>query len=105
MKTIFLATAGMLIALSAIAHADTQDDQFLAVLSADGIQGPPDQLVGDGHATCNAFDYPIGIGINGPTANALTLQAHGLSPAQIRPFMRDAVKPYCPDKYQQYMAS
>jgi Protein of unknown function (DUF732) len=105
MKTVLLAIAAMLIALPPIAQADTQDDQFLAALSADGIQAAPDQLFGDGHATCNAFDYPIDIGINGPTANALMLQAHGLSPAQVRPFMHDALKAYCPDKYQQYMAS
>jgi hypothetical protein len=55
MKT---AIAGMIIAVLlpvAAAHADSADDNYLALLSSHGIKGPPDQLIADGHQACDAL--------------------------------------------------
>jgi hypothetical protein len=50
----------LLIALvpTAVGHADTQDDRYLAALSSQGITGPPDQLIADGHAACDNIGTP-----------------------------------------------
>ena len=37
------------------AYADPTDDQYLALLSSNGITGPPDVLIADAHETCDAF--------------------------------------------------
>lgn len=38
-----------------VAGADTVDDHYLAVLTAAGISGDRGQLIGDGHAACDAY--------------------------------------------------
>ena len=66
---------GILAALTALAippqaRATTQDDQFLRSAAAQGIQGPPDQLIAAGHAACDNWDqtwalYSQRLGIQG----------------------------------------
>gem|GEM_PF-5328660 len=40
-------------AANADADADAKDAQYLAALTANGITGPPDQVIADGHAACD----------------------------------------------------
>jgi hypothetical protein len=41
--------------LAATGRADTIDDDYVAVLTANGIPGTPAQMIGNGHAVCHAF--------------------------------------------------
>src|ERR1700685_4550566 len=53
----FAATAVLM--TGAVAHADAQDDQFLGLLSRDGITaGPPDQLIALAHERCDNDSLP-----------------------------------------------
>jgi hypothetical protein len=38
---------------TAVAQADGPDDQFLALVSAQRIPGPPDRLIAAGRAACD----------------------------------------------------
>jgi hypothetical protein len=92
-----------------IAHADAQDDQFLGLLSRDGITaGPPDQLIALAHRRCDNE----GLSRTGPwtfhfgampspfsTAQlqlAADLEGQGVPGPQVRPFLLDAISVYCP---------
>jgi hypothetical protein len=93
----------------AIAHADTTDDQFLALVSNDGLNaGPPDQMIAIAHQRCDAdglshnnwynFRFgghpsPFNVAISNINAK---LQSQGLTFDQAVQFMRDAVAVYCP---------
>ena len=103
------ATATLLLA-AGVAHADPFDDQFLALLSRDGIVGPPDQMIAIAHERCNDADLPrTGLFIPrfgsqpGPYLAAIgqiytELEAQGLTSAQAAQFIRDAIAVYCPDQ-------
>jgi Protein of unknown function (DUF732) len=104
-----VAAAALLLA-AAVAYADTTDDQFLALLSNDGLTaGPPDQVIGIAHQRCDAnglsrmgwFNFRFGgqpsqfnVAIS---KISVKLQSQGLTPDQAVQFMRDAVAVYCPD--------
>ena len=103
------ATAALLLA-AAVAHADPLDDQFFALLSRDGIVGPPDQMIAIAHERCNDADLPrSGLFIPrfgaqpGPYLAAIgqiysELEAQGLTSGQAAQFIRDAIAVYCPDQ-------
>ena len=38
---------------TAVAHADTTDDNYLNALAVRGTTGQPDQLIAAGHAACD----------------------------------------------------
>ncbi|MGH3968155.1 MAG: DUF732 domain-containing protein [Mycobacterium sp.] len=85
----------MLIALSPIAHADSQDDQFLSAVAALGITGPADQLIAAAHTAC---DQAIGSGPSlnfGPMSQAINA---GVPYGQMTQFYVAAGRAYCPDK-------
>jgi hypothetical protein len=103
-----LAAATVLLMTPAIAHADGPDDQFLAMLSKDGIHGAPDQLIAIAHERCDAeglsrtggFNFRFGAQPS-PFNIAMTkvygdLGAQGVAPGYMAPFLRDAVAAYCP---------
>ena len=97
-------------AAAAVAHADTRDDQFLGLLSNDGLNvGPSDQIIALAHQRCDAnglsrqgwYNFRFG-GQPSPFQVAISninvkLQSHGLTPDQAVQLMRDAVTVYCPD--------
>jgi hypothetical protein len=108
----FARLAGVVAAVlvtAAVAHADPQDDQFLALVSKDGITaGPPDQLIALAHERCQddslsrdqtpTFRF-------GPLPSAFStalrqlaakLVSQGLTDTQVRPFLLDAISVYCP---------
>ena len=105
---IFAAVAAVLVA-AGVAHADTQDAQFLGLLSNDGMNiGPPDRLIALAHERCDndglsradVYNFRFG-GHPSPFRVAMSkiateLQAQGLTTAQVRPFMQDAITVYCP---------
>jgi hypothetical protein len=106
-----LAAAAALLLATAVAHADPLDDQFLALLSRDGIVGPPpDQMIAFAHERCNDADLPrSGVFIPrfgpqpGPYLAAIgnlygELEGQGLTSAQAAQFIRDAIAVYCPDQ-------
>ena len=105
-----LAAAAALLLATAVAHADPLDDQFFALLSRDGIVGPPDQMISIAHERCNDADLPrTGLFIPrfgsqpGPYLAAIgqiytELEAQGLTSAQAAQFIRDAIAVYCPDQ-------
>jgi hypothetical protein len=94
----------------AVAHADAPDDQFLALLSRDGITtGPPDQLIALAHERCDndrlsrsqPWTFRWGA-MPSPFSSAMLqlsakLEGQGLTGPQVRPFLLDAISVYCPD--------
>jgi hypothetical protein len=101
--------ATALLMTGAVAHADAQDDQFLGLLSRDGITaGPPDQLIALAHERCDddslprsgAFTFHFGA-MPSPFSTAMLqmaakLQRQGLTGPPVRPFLLDAISVYCP---------
>jgi uncharacterized protein DUF732 len=104
-----VAAAAAVLLVAGIAHADPTDDQFLGLLSNDGLNvGPPDQMIALAHQRCDAnglsrqgwFNFRFGgqpsqfnVAIS---QLSIKLQSHGLTPDQAVQFMRDAVAVYCP---------
>jgi hypothetical protein len=106
-----LAAAAAVMLAAGIAHADGPDDQFLAMLSKDGVGGgPPDQLIAIAHERCNDANLPRSGPYNwrfgaqpspyiGAIGNIYTeLEATGMNSAQAAQFIRDAITVYCPDQ-------
>jgi hypothetical protein len=105
-----LAAAAAVLVGAGIAHADALDDRFFALLSKDGINGAPDQMIAIAHERCDAADLPrSGLFIPrfgaqpGPylaeIGNIYTeLESQGLTSAQAAQFIRDAIAVYCPDQ-------
>jgi hypothetical protein len=107
--TVVTAAAAVLLA-AGIAHADTTDDQFLGLLSNDGLTaGPPDQMIAMAHKRCDANGLSRAdwftmrfLGRPSPFVVAISninakLQSQGLTDDQVVQFMRDAVAVYCPN--------
>jgi len=108
-RTVCTAAAAVLLA-AGVAHADAADDQFLGMLSNDGLNaGPPDQVISIAHERCDAnalshadtYNFRFGgqpsqfhVAIS---KISVKLQSQGLTPDQAVQFMRDAVAVYCPD--------
>jgi hypothetical protein len=105
-----LAAAVAVMLAAGIAHADGQDDQFLAMLSKDGVVGPPDQMIAIAHERCDAANLPRSGGYNfrwgalpspyiGAIGNIYTeLESTGMNSAYAAQFIRDAITVYCPDQ-------
>ncbi|MGA8545350.1 MAG: DUF732 domain-containing protein [Mycobacterium sp.] len=107
-RLVFVAAAAVLVA-GAVAHADTQDAEFLGLLSNDGLNvGSPDRLIAIAHERCDddglsradVYNFRFG-GHPSPFRVAMSkiageLQSQGLTIAQVRPFMQDAITVYCP---------
>jgi len=104
------AAAAAVLMTAAVAHADAQDDQFLGLLSRDGITaGPPDQLIALAHERCDndrlsrsqPWTFHFGA-MPSPFSSAqlqlaAKLEGQGLTGPQVRPFLLDAISVYCPD--------
>ena len=98
-----LFAAAVVLLSTAIAHADSGDQQFLAGLG--GIPLPPDQAITYAHRVCDAENLPrVGFAI-GPTPLAGAFQqmqnelaAKGLTEPQMVQLKRTAITTYCPDK-------
>jgi hypothetical protein len=108
-RPVAVAAVAVLLA-AAIAHADSTDDQFLGLVSNDGLTaGAPDQMIAMAHQRCDANDlshsgwYNFRFGGQPSQFNmaiskiSLKLQSNGLTPDQAVQFMRDSVAVYCPD--------
>lgn len=108
-RPILAAAAALLLAVGT-AHADGLDDQFLALLSKDGIVGPPDQMTAIAHERCDDANLArTGVFIPrfgaqpGPYLAAIgniytELESQGLTSGQAAQFIRDAIAVYCPDQ-------
>ena len=107
-RPFFAAVAAVLVA-GAVAHADTPDAQFLGLLSNDGMKiGSPDRLIAIAHERCDDDGLSRDTERNwifgahpSPYAQAMwkinaELQSQGLVAGQVGPFVRDAMKVYCP---------
>jgi hypothetical protein len=102
--------AAAVLMTGAVAHADGPDDQFLRLLSRDGITaGPPDQLIALAHQRCDndhlsrsqPWTFHFGA-MASPFSSAqlqlaAKLEGQGLTGEQVRPFLLDAISVYCPD--------
>jgi len=76
----------------AVAHADDQDDQFVALVSAQNIPAAPEQLIASGRAACDNYgSYPL-------LVQEYRLQQWGLSQDQAYKVIADGIKVYCPEK-------
>jgi hypothetical protein len=76
-----------------VAHADSQDSQYLSAVSALGITAPADQLIAGGHAVCD------GVGNSGAELAAQgQLLAAGVPYGQVGQVFIAAGRAYCPDK-------
>ena len=105
-----LAAAAAVMLTSGIAHAGGPDDQFLALLSKDGLVGPPDQMIALAHERCDDANLPRSGPYNfrwgaqpspyiGAIGNLYTeLESTGMNSAQAAQFIRDAITVYCPDQ-------
>jgi Protein of unknown function (DUF732) len=86
------ALVAAVLASTAVAHADDQDDQFLAMVSAQGIPGAPEELMASGRAACDNYgNYTL-------LVQEYRLQERGLSLDQAYKVVSDGIKAYCPDK-------
>jgi uncharacterized protein DUF732 len=108
-RPVVAAAAAVLVA-AGIAHADPADDQFLGLLSNDGLNvGPPEQMIAMAHQRCDANSLsradwftlrffgrpsPFAVAVSNLNVN---LQSQGLAPDQAVQFMRHAVAVYCPE--------
>ncbi len=89
-----LASTLSLVAFAPVAaHADELDDQFLAGLAKQGINGQPDQLITLAHQSCDTVGSMSGIG---PYYRLMS--TIGLSPPQAASFQSLAINTYCPEK-------
>src|SRR5262245_25168647 len=104
----WLVAAAAVLMTTAVAHADPQDDQFLAAVSNDGVSvGPPDQMIAIAHQRCadeglsRGDSYAIFYGGHpSPWRVAMSkiaerLEGMGLNDQQARQFMQDAINVYC----------
>jgi hypothetical protein len=89
---VLAATITMAFALAPVAAADSQDDQFLASLAAQGITGEPAQLIAEGHTACDHFGTPQ------QTRDAIFLMGQGLSHHQAGTLISAGLLFFCPDK-------
>ena len=110
LRPVFGAAAAVLLA-AAVAHADNLDDQFLGMLSQDGLNvSPPDRAIAIAHERCQDgalshvpfYNFRFG-GQQDPFTVAVSklyseLQSQGLEKPQMDQFMRDAITVYCPDQ-------
>ena len=88
-----IAVVGVVLLVGApAAHADSQDDRYLAALSGQGIAGPPDQLIADSHAASDNYGTP------GLVGQMLALERRGLANVQASNLLVTAVRAYCPEK-------
>ena len=106
-----LAAAAAVMLAAGIAQADGPDDQFLAMLSKDGVLvGAPDQMIAIAHERCDDANLPRSGGFNfrfgaGPSPYMFAigniyneLESQGMTSAQAAQFIRDAIAVYCPDQ-------
>ena len=105
-----LAAAAAVMLAAGIAHADGPDDQFLALLSKDGLGGPRDQMIAIAHERCDdanlsrtgPYFWRFGAQPSpyiGAIGNIYTeLESTGMDSAQAAQFIRDAITVYCPDQ-------
>jgi Protein of unknown function (DUF732) len=77
----------------AYAHANGQDDAFVAAVASRGFNIPRDQLIAYGHQMCDAMGTPMALG-----AQLNLMATQGLSPQQSFAVTMDGVRAYCPDK-------
>ena len=105
-----LAAIGAALLTTPTAQADGPDDQFLGLLSRDGVTvNNSQQLIGIAHQRCsdNILGHDRGVMprfgiVQSPFATAMNglesrLVGLGLTPPQVDHFMQDAVTVYCPD--------
>ncbi|WP_165757849.1 DUF732 domain-containing protein [Mycolicibacter engbaekii] len=74
------------------AHADNNDDNFVAKLKSVGVTGAPADLIRNAHQVCNGLD-------NGVTPDALTelfVSQMGFAPARAANFVALSAAHYCP---------
>jgi hypothetical protein len=108
-RSVLVAAAAVMLS-AGIAHANGPDDQFLALLSKDGIVGAPDQMIAVAHERCDDANLPRSGPYNwrfgaqpspyiGAIGNIYTeLESTGMNSAQAAQFIRDAITVYCPDQ-------
>jgi Protein of unknown function (DUF732) len=77
---------------TAVAHADDQDDQFVAMVSAQNVPGAPEQWIASGRAACENYgSYAL-------LAQEYRLKDWGLTQDQANQVISDGIKVYCPEK-------
>jgi hypothetical protein len=72
-----------------VAHADAPDDQFTNSLGTQGITGDRGQLIGDGHAMCDAYASARTIGL------MLQIEGQGFDKTQASNVMLAGLRAYC----------
>jgi hypothetical protein len=109
LRPLFVAVAALFLSAS-VAHSDSLDDQFLGLLSTDGVNfGTPERMIGLAHERCNdnqlghdqgGFSPWAGL-VRSPFTTAMSalstkLAREGLTAIQMDHFLRDAIQVYCP---------
>lgn len=96
MKMAFAMMAATVTALGAavaVAHADTQDDQFLQTVRSQGVNADAATLIGFAHQMCEVAGGPAALG---PLSSLMATQ--GLSAQQASNVAFDATRIYCAEK-------
>jgi hypothetical protein len=91
-KVLAGALGALALALAPVANATPADDQFLSVLSAQGIPGDHGQLIADGHAACDAY------GTAGMVGLQMQIMGLGMSNGQAASVIMAGIRAYCPEK-------
>jgi hypothetical protein len=80
------------LAATGLAHADSQHDEFLALVSAQNIPRAPEQLIASGRAACDNYSsYTL-------LAQVYRLRDRGLSEDQASKVIWDGIDAYCPER-------
>ena len=79
--------------MAPVAVANTQDDQYLASLAAQGITGDPGQLIAAGHTACDHYGTAGVVGASRGWMGTL-----GISNGQAASLMMAGIRAYCPEK-------
>jgi hypothetical protein len=91
-RYVFGALLAAVLATTAVAHADSQDDQFVELVSAQSIPAAPEQLIGTGRAACDNYgSYTL-------LAQVHRLRDRGLTEDQAYKVIWDGIDAYCPEK-------
>jgi hypothetical protein len=89
---VLAATITTAFALAPVAAADSQEDQFLAALAAQGVFGDPGLLIAEGREACDHFGTPQ------QTRDAIFLMGQGFSHHQAGTLISAGLLFFCPDK-------
>jgi hypothetical protein len=99
MKRMILILSVLPVALfgAGVAHADSQDNQYLQAVAALGVTAPPEGLIAAGHAICDGMGNTVAMyGVEAQVLGA------GVPYPQMGQVFVAAGRAYCPEKMHSF---